>query len=440
MIRHQRGFSVFALVSSLAVGVTAAAGMMTLRAGTLMSSAAAAEANPESNSPAAADGTIVQVAQRAGSFTTLLAAAQAAGLADDLAGPGPFTVFAPTDEAFAALGQRTINDLLKPENRDRLADILKFHVVPGRVSAAQAFAVRSAPTLNGQRVEVRTASGQLQVDHVEVIANDIPATNGLIHVVGKVLTPETRSIVEIARAHSGSTLVKAVQAAGLAETLTTGGPFTILMPTDAAFAALPKPVLAALLKPENREQLAAILKLHVLSGRIYADQALAAGSAPTLNGQSVTFAIAAGRLKVGNANVIARDTEAANAVIHTIDRVLLPEGFSPAGLQMAGSPAGGDSPRAVIERAIAQGVPLFNDGNPEACATLYDLAAKSLIASDQTPAAVAKTLRTARTQAAEQTDPAERAWALRRGLDQALAMLPAEDRMNAADRSTMMTR
>ncbi|MCA3004075.1 MAG: fasciclin domain-containing protein [Planctomycetaceae bacterium] len=437
MIRRHRGFSVFALVSSLTVGVTAAAGLMTLRTGTLLANAGTSEAGPAGQ---AAGGNIVQVAQQAGSFTTLLAAAQAAGLADDLTGPGPFTVFAPTDEAFAALGKRTIDDLLKPENRDRLTDILKFHVVPGRVTAAEAFNLRSAPTLGGQRLEVRTSSGQLLVDHVEVVANDIPATNGVIHVVGKVLTPETRSIVELARANSGSTLVKAVQAAGLAETLTTGGPFTILMPTDAAFAALPKPVLTALLKPENRDQLASILKLHVLSGRAYADTALAAGSAPTLNGQSVSFAIQNGRLTANNANVIARDVEAANAVIHVIDRVLLPEGFSPGSLQMAGWAAGDDSARAVIERAIAQGVPLFNNGNPEACATLYDLAARSIITADQTPSSVSKALRTARTQAAEQTDPVERAWVLRRGLDQALAMLPADDSINAAQRSNTMAR
>jgi transforming growth factor-beta-induced protein len=443
MTSHNRGFSVFALVSSLAVGVTAAAGIMSMRAGSLMASAGAAEmnlaeANPAANAPGeAANGTIVQVAQQAGSFKTLLAAAQAAGLAEALSGPGPFTVFAPTDEAFAALGKRTIDDLLKPENKDKLTAILAFHVVPGRVSAAQAFGVRSAPTLGGQRLEVRTSAGQLQVDHVEVIANDIPATNGIIHVVNKVLTPETRSIVEVARGNSGSTLVTAVQAAGLAETLTQGGPFTILMPTNAAFAALPKPVLEALLKPENREQLANILKLHVIAGRVYSDAALAAGSAPTLAGQNVSFSIDGGRLKVSGANVVGRDTEASNAVIHVIDRVLLPEGFAPAGLKMTGD---ADSPRGIIERAIGQGVPLFNDGKHEACATIYDLAAKSIINAEGTPAPVAKALRTARKQAAEQADPAEKAWALRRGLDEALAMLPADDRMNATQRSNMMTR
>jgi uncharacterized surface protein with fasciclin (FAS1) repeats len=140
---------------------------------------------------------IVETAKSAGQFETLLAAATAAGLADDLSGPGPFTVFAPTDAAFARLGAGTIEDLLKPENREKLATILKYHVVSGAVRAGDVprrFAV--VPTLagkggNGLGVR-RDGRGRVFVDNARVIQADIETDNGVIHVVNRVLIPGQR--------------------------------------------------------------------------------------------------------------------------------------------------------------------------------------------------------------------------------------------------------
>lgn len=134
--------------------------------------------------------TIVDVASEAGTFNTLLAAAKAAGLAEVLSGPGPFTVFAPTDEAFAKIDKGAIESLLQPENRDTLAAILKYHVVSGRVLARQAIGAGEAATLQGEKVEFAIDGGQLKVNDAAVVANDIIASNGVVHVIDTVLMPE----------------------------------------------------------------------------------------------------------------------------------------------------------------------------------------------------------------------------------------------------------
>jgi len=140
------------------------------------------------------------------------------------------------------------------------------------------------------------------------------------------------NIVELAsQAGTFETLLAAAKAAGLAETLAKGGPFTVLAPTDDAFAKLPQDAVAALLKPENKEKLAEVLTLHVISGEVDAATAIQAKSAKALSGGSLNFAIDGGRLKVNEATVIANDLKAANGVVHVIDTVLAPEtGFAPA--------------------------------------------------------------------------------------------------------------
>ncbi len=132
---------------------------------------------------------IPQVAKTAGSFTTLLAAVDAAGLTETLLGRGPFTVFAPTDEAFRRLPSGTVDELLRPQNRDRLRTILTYHVVAGRVTAAQARMVRSAQTVAGQNVRVSTDGELLRINDATVRIADVPASNGLIHVIDRVLIP-----------------------------------------------------------------------------------------------------------------------------------------------------------------------------------------------------------------------------------------------------------
>ncbi len=269
---------------------------------------------------------IVSTAVEAGSFNTLAAALKAAGLVGALQGAGPFTVFAPTDEAFAKLPAGTVETLLKPENRDRLIAVLTYHVVPGAVPASKVVGLSNATTLNGQRANIEVRSGKVYVDNALVTATDIDCTNGVIHVIDTVILPETKNIVEVAdAAGSFGTLLAAAKAAGLAGVLSTGGPFTVFAPTDAAFAKLPAGTVESLLKPENREKLAAILKYHVVAGRVYADQALAAGSALTLEGSTVKIKSGRGGATVQNARIVTTDIQAVNGVVHVIDTVMLPE-------------------------------------------------------------------------------------------------------------------
>jgi uncharacterized surface protein with fasciclin (FAS1) repeats len=139
--------------------------------------------------PAAA-GDIVDTAVGAGSFNTVVAAVKAAGLVETLKGPGPFTVFAPTDEAFAKLPAGTVQDLLKPENREKLAAILTYHVVPGKVMAADVIRLTKAKTVQGQEVKIKTGSGGVMVDNAKVVRTDIETSNGVIHVIDTVILPK----------------------------------------------------------------------------------------------------------------------------------------------------------------------------------------------------------------------------------------------------------
>jgi uncharacterized surface protein with fasciclin (FAS1) repeats len=132
---------------------------------------------------------IVDTAVGAGSFKTLAAALQAAGLVETLKGNGPFTVFAPTDEAFAKLPAGTVENLLKPENKEKLKAILTYHVVAGKVMAADVVKLKTAKTVQGTTVDISTTGGKVKVDNANVVKTDIAASNGVIHVIDTVIMP-----------------------------------------------------------------------------------------------------------------------------------------------------------------------------------------------------------------------------------------------------------
>jgi uncharacterized surface protein with fasciclin (FAS1) repeats len=131
---------------------------------------------------------IVETALASNYFSTLATALSAAGLLETLKGVGPFTVFAPTDAAFAKMPQQTLDELLQPENKDRLAAILAYHVVPGRVTSNEVFASSSATTLQGQRVNI-SKKGGVKINQARLIITDVEATNGVIHIIDSVLMP-----------------------------------------------------------------------------------------------------------------------------------------------------------------------------------------------------------------------------------------------------------
>jgi uncharacterized surface protein with fasciclin (FAS1) repeats len=268
---------------------------------------------------------VVDTALAAGNFKTLAAALTEAGLVDALKGEGPFTVFAPTDDAFAKLPKGTVETLLKPENRDKLVSILTYHVVSGKTASKEVVKLSAAQTLNGQRVDIKAEGGSVMIDGAKVTTADIEASNGIIHVVDAVLMPATENIVGVAKAAGKfNTLISAVQAAGLADVLMGKGPFTVFAPTDEAFAKLPGGTVESLLKEENRGKLQTILKYHVVSGRVFSDEVVKQKEVATLAGIGVRISVKDGKAMANESSIVATDIDATNGVVHVIDGVLLP--------------------------------------------------------------------------------------------------------------------
>lgn len=267
---------------------------------------------------------IVATAQAAGTFNTLVAALKAADLEATLKGPGPFTVFAPTDAAFAKLPAGTVESLLRPENKAKLTAILTYHVVAGRVASGDVVGLVTAKSVEGRDIKVSVSGSTVKLNDATVTTVDIAASNGIIHVIDTVLLPPENAVVT-AEAKGFSTLTAAIKAAELEATLSGPGPFTVFAPTDAAFAKLPAGTLQTLLMPANKAQLQAILKYHVVAGRVFAADVVKLTSATTVNGASLAIKVEGDAVKLnGSTTVTGTDVLTSNGVVHVIDTVLLP--------------------------------------------------------------------------------------------------------------------
>ena len=277
-------------------------------------------------------GTIVDTAIAAGSFNTLVAALQATGLDNVLADPSAtFTVFAPTDEAFAALGQDTIDALLN--DVDTLSNILQYHVIGGTAIEAKTaigLAGTKVTAVNNDEFALSVNDGNLFVNTSQVVATDVTASNGIIHVIDSVLIPPAivenhGTVVDLAVADGRfTTPVAALQATGLDSVLAAhDGVFTVFAPTDEAFAALGQATINALLN--DTDTLSNILLTHVISGATIDSVtafSLSGGSAETASGTNVNLAIRDGSLFINNARVVQTDIKAENGIIHVLDAVI----------------------------------------------------------------------------------------------------------------------
>jgi len=358
--------------------------------------------------------TIVETAVDAGQFKTLTAALKTANLVDTLKGPGPFTVFAPTDEAFSKLPANTVADLLKPENRQKLADILTYHVIPGKVPAKEVIKQRGAIAVNGQRVDIRFDEEGLKVDGAKVLTTDILCDNGVIHVIDTVILPGKATIPEIAK-DSGTfeILLAAAKAAGLADVLGSTGPFTVFAPTDEAFEKLPKGTVEMLLKPENKSKLVDILKYHVIPGRVYSERVLESKALKTLQGSPASVSLKDGSPRIEQAKILKTDIDATNGVIHVIDSVIIPP------------PANTNTQRKLTE-AIAEGAPLFNAGHHAECAEIYRNTMNELM-STSLPNTMKQHMSSVIRKADNTQCVTEKAWVLRRGIDQMYEQLASRN-------------
>jgi transforming growth factor-beta-induced protein len=272
---------------------------------------------------------IVEIAASDERFSTLVAALTKAGLVGTLSSPGPFTVFAPTNDAFAALlaelGISAEELLASPD----LGSILTYHVVAGKVTAAEVVQLDKATTVNGKDITIEVVDGNVILNgSIKVIITDILASNGVIHMIDGVLLPPADpkpSIVEIATDNPDfSTLVAALQAADLVDALSGAGPFTVFAPTNAAFEKLADSLHVEVADLLELSKLADILLYHVAEGSVNAEQAVELGSIETLQGAPVQVSVRNGDVFINHSRVTTPDIEASNGVIHVIDTVLIP--------------------------------------------------------------------------------------------------------------------
>ncbi len=327
------------------------------------------------------DKNIVENAASSKDHTTLVAAVKAAGLVETLSGKGPFTVFAPTNAAFEKLPAGTVESLLKPENKDQLVNILTCHVV-GAEAMSDAIVgmikdkngAHEITTVGGCVFTAKTSGDTVTItDEMGGVASvtiaDVKQSNGVIHVIDSVLLPgkkeamakdamakddkmmkpsmvggaemfPDKNIIENAvNSPIHKTLVAAVKAAGLVDTLQGDGPFTVFAPTDDGFSKLPAGTVDTLLKPENKGQLQKVLTAHVVSGKITAADLLdriknhgrhGAYDFWTVSGDALTAQVYKGNVWIYDeagcaAKVTQADVDQSNGVIHVVNKVLLPK-------------------------------------------------------------------------------------------------------------------
>jgi len=222
-----------------------------------------------------------------------------------------------------------------------------------------------------------------------------------------------KDIVDTAvEAGSFKTLVTAVKAAGLVDTLKGKGPFTVFAPTDEAFAKLPKGTVASLLKPENKQKLVDILTYHVVSGKVKAKKAAKLDSAKTVNGAKITIKPSGKTLMINQAKVVKADIKTSNGIIHVIDAVLLPTPKKVSG-----------NTNHILKQAIHKGVPMFNSGHHAQTAALYMKAGNEVLGqcSSSVCSSAANTIKTAMHKAKAEHCPTSQAWIMRHAFDRVLA-------------------
>ena len=298
---------------------------------------------------------IVQNAMKANNVTTVVAAVKAAGLVDTLSGPGPFTVFAPTDSAFRRIPKKTLAMLLLPENKDKLAAILTYHVVAGALKWNDLKNGQILTTVNGATLKVKKIGNAVWINNARIQITNVVSSNGVTHVINRVLmppadammkkdtmmqssammngvmvggalmTPDLNIVTNAMHASNVTTVVAAVQAAGLVSTLSGKGPFTVFAPTNAAFDKLPAGTVATLLKPENKDTLAKILTYHVVAGAYKATDLKDGMSLTTVEGEKLMIMKKDGKIWINNSAMVeTADVVSSNGVTHVIDTVLMP--------------------------------------------------------------------------------------------------------------------
>jgi transforming growth factor-beta-induced protein len=278
----------------------------------------------------------------ASNLATLVTALNSADLVTTLKSTGPFTVFAPSNDAFAALAPGTLTGLLAPESKTSLQELLKYHVIAGKVLSTDLKEGMAIATVQGEMLKVTKSGDKFLINGAEIETADALVSNGVAHVIKKVMTIPSEVTVggatlsrrsdivtNASLANNLTTLVTAVKAADLVETLQGPGPFTVFAPDNNGFLKLPAGTVEGLLKPESKDALAKILKYHVVSGSYLASSLKDGQILNTVQGQTLTVSIKEGKVMLksttGNTVMVSQaDIVQSNGVVHVIDSVLLP--------------------------------------------------------------------------------------------------------------------
>ena len=291
---------------------------------------------------------IISNAVNAPNLSTLVTAVKAADLVATLQGPGPFTVFAPDNNAFAKLPAGTVETLVKPENKASLANILTYHVVSGKLLAKDLKDGQKLKTVQGQELTVKKGGNIVMLmdnsgNTSTITTSDVLQSNGVVHVIDTVVIPAAETkvggaamfankdiISNVVNAHNLSTLVAAVKAADLVATLQGPGPFTVFGPDNNAFAKLPAGAVVNLLKPENKAALSKTLTYHAVAGKFLIADLKDGQKLKTVQGQELTVKKTASSTQIVDASgftstIITADVLQSNGVAHVIDTVLTPK-------------------------------------------------------------------------------------------------------------------
>jgi len=232
-----------------------------------------------------------------------------------------------------------------------------------------------------------------------------------------------------------NTLLAAVDAANLTTTLKSRGPFTVFAPSDEAFRRLPAGTVESLLKPENREQLKALLLYHVVPGAVSSSVARTLTTANTVEGRAIRIRADGNQLRINGATVVKADVNASNGVIHVIDEVLMPTSASSATEPMRSSARSTESARDLLDLAIRRGVPLYNDGQASATSAIYEVAARGVLAlGNEVPSGAREALERGLRDADRERDTDEKAWVMRRAIDDAFRSLEGRSRRTMSPR------
>jgi uncharacterized surface protein with fasciclin (FAS1) repeats len=290
-------------------------------------------------------------------FSTLRLALETAGLTSALAS-GTFTVFAPTNEAFAKIPAETLNALLA--DKEALTRVLLYHVVPGKLLAQDVLATANLKTANELQLSVNLKDGKPFINDSGILATDVLASNGVVHVIDSVLLPPAKeapapaplqSLAAIVGSDANfSTLKVALETAGLIDVLTSGN-FTVFAPNNAAFAKIPTETLNALLA--DKEALTRVLLYHVVPGKLLAQDVLAAPNLKTANELQLSVNLKDGKPFINDSGILATDVLASNGVVHVIDSVLLPPAKEvPAPLKSLAAIVGSDANFSTLKVAL----------------------------------------------------------------------------------------